>query len=171
MNLDYIVELMGRVPLFEGLNQDQLAWLAVCGEKAIFPSNREIIQNDMPGESGYLLVSGYAWRVEGPGLRNGPQALGAGTFIGETAMFIETVHGSTIVTDGEVRAIRFRRSLMRQLLADDPALSRHFADRISDRFVVLVEKIQDLQQQLEAGRIADMDPGSTRSAIESKRTN
>lgn len=171
MNLDYIVELMGRVPLFEGLNQDQLAWLAVCGEKAIFPSNREIIQKDAPGESGYLIVRGHAWRVEGPGLRNGPQALGAGTFIGESAMLIETVHGSTIVCDGEVRAIRFRRSLMRQLLADDPSLSRHFGERISDRFVELVEKIQNLQQQLEAGRIADIRLEPTGSAMETKHTN
>lgn len=171
MNLDDIVELMGRVPLFEGLNKDQLAWLAVCGEKAIFPANREIIQKDMPGESGYLLVSGYAWRIEGPGLADGAQALAAGTFIGETAMLIEIGYGSTIITDGEVRALRFRRSLMRQLLADDPSLSRHFANRISNRFVVFAEKIQKLQKQFEAGQIVGTKRETRALAIDTKRTN
>ena len=171
MNLDDIVELMGRVPLFEGLHEDQLAWLAVSGEKAIFPTNREIIQKDLPGNSGYLMVSGHAWRIEGPGLEDGAQALGPGTFIGEMVMLIETDFGSTILTDGEVRAIRFRRSLMRQLLQDDRSLACHFADRIGDRFVVFAEKLQNLQRQFEAGDVAAKEIDGTARSVSTSITN
>ena len=171
MNLDDIVELMGRVHLFEGLHKDQLAWLAVSGEKAIFPTHREIIQKDLPGDSGYLLVSGHAWRIEGPGVKDGAQALGPGTFIGEMAMLIETDFGSTIITDGEVRAIRFRRALMRQLLQDDPSLARHFADRISDRFVIFAEKLQNLQRQFEAGDVAAKEIDGTARSVSTSITN
>ncbi|GBF25941.1 hypothetical protein MnTg02_00977 [bacterium MnTg02] len=60
---------------------------------------------------------------------------------------------------------------MRQLLQDDPSLARHFADRISDRFVIFAEKLQNLQRQFEAGDVAAKEIDGTARSVSTSITN
>ena len=88
MRLNETVVLLGNVPLFSNLSQDQLKLLALNGEKVIFLDGRVITKANEPGDAAYLIVSGEAERIDGPAKLSPGLVLASGTFIGEIAMLI-----------------------------------------------------------------------------------
>ncbi len=150
MEFETIIGLLSDVPLFSGLTDEQLEWLALSGEEILFLEDREIISEDESGDAAYLVLSGEAERISGPGIGDEPQLVEAGAFIGEMAMLIETEYGSTILARQEVRAIKFRRSLMHYLMEEDPRLAEHFADKIRARFVAFAEQIKKIEREFDA---------------------
>lgn len=149
MKLDDIVELLLGVPLFSGLSNKQLAWVALSGEPVIFVDNQEIITDDEPGDAAYLILSGEAKRSGGSCLDEDAPAFGAGTFIGEMAMLVETDYSSTVEAIGSVRALKFRREVIRTLMEREPVLAEHFSEKVTDRFLSFVGALKAFRNQFD----------------------
>ena len=147
MKLDNIVELLDCVPLFHGLSNEQLRRLAFEGEKVIIYPNQKIISKNAVGDSGYLIVSGTASIVEGLGVEDKPEKLEKGTFVGEMAMLIETEHGSTIIAETELKAIRFSYSHMQNIMKSDVTIAEHFAEHMRSKFMTFTNQLQNLEKQ------------------------
>ncbi|MGH1350623.1 MAG: cyclic nucleotide-binding domain-containing protein [Methyloligellaceae bacterium] len=148
MKLDNIVELLGCVPLFNGLNDEQLARLAFEGEKVLIHSERPIISKDQAGDAAYLIVDGTALRISGPGIKGQPEILKTGTFIGEMAMLIATHYGSTIIAYGEVKALRFSYMQMQNIMQSDVSLAQHFAEHVRTRFTTFTSQLKQLETEM-----------------------
>lgn len=146
MKLDETVGLLSRIPLFQGLTNEQLNWIALNGEKIIFAKGRDLITEDEAGDAAYLIVNGEASRISGLNPDDEKMILGPGAFIGEMAMLIETEYGSTVTSDGDVRALKFTRTTLRALMTQDPALALHFADKIRERFLHFAGQLKALEQ-------------------------
>lgn len=149
MRLNETVALLGNVPLFSNLSQDQLKILALNGEKVIFLDGRAITKANEPGDAAYLIVSGEAERISGPAELEPGSILSSGTFIGEITMLIETDYNSTIVCRNEVRALKFRRSLIHHLIEADPSLGTGFVDVIHTRFIRFASQLKNIEREMD----------------------
>ena len=148
MKLDNLVELFSCVPLFHGLSNEQLRRLAFEGEKVIIYPNQRIISKDTIGDSAYLIVSGDALIIEGLGVKDEPEELKPGTFIGEMAMLIASEHGSTIIAKNEVKAIRITYKHMQNMMKTDVSLAEHFADHMRSKFLKFTSQLKKLEKDL-----------------------
>ncbi len=149
MRLDDTVALLDSVPIFSKLSKDQLKTLALNGEKVIFLGGRTVAEANEPGDAAYLIVSGEVERICGPAAFTQSPIFSTGTFIGEITMLIETDYSSTIVCRNEVRALKFRRSLIHHLIEADPSLGAGFAEVIHERFIRFASQLKNIAREME----------------------
>lgn len=147
MKLGTIVELLSGVPLFSGLSTRQLANISMYGELVLFKEGDEIIEEGQAGEAGFLVISGDVTRVAGPYSSEPDVTFGAGTFIGDMAMLVDSDYSSTVKAQTNVQVVRFTRGAMRSLMESDRMMAMHFSDKISDRFQVFVEALQEFRDR------------------------
>ncbi len=133
---------LARAALFTGLTPAQKRAIAEMAERIVFADGARIITEGDAGDAAYLIVSGQALRTSGPGLGKGPERLGPGSMIAPMAMLVDTVHGSTVIAEGPVRALAFPRAEMHRLMEEDASIAAHFADRIRDHLAHLAEELR-----------------------------
>ena len=137
MQPETTAELLGRVPIFQGLMPTQLRAIAREGRDVNFEPGAIILQAGDTGNAAYLILDGFvapdahfeAWFAD--------EMLGGGTFLGELAMLVETTFTMTVVARWNVRALAITRETMYALMEDDPGIAHHFAGK-------LVERLQQL---------------------------
>ncbi len=122
MNLD----LLARVPLFEGLSQAQLRKLAAVCETERVGRGKYVFREGEPGASMYVLVEGKV-RISRqlPGM--GEEALAIlepGAAFGEMAVVEEAVRSAdALAHEGEAVLLRIGRDPLDQLLFTDKELA------------------------------------------------
>ena len=107
MSIDALVAPLLRVRLFQGLAAEQLAVVARAAERVMYREGQTIVESGQAGDASIIIVSGPA---ESFGTMPGDREFVApGSVIGEMAMFIEHVYGTTVLARGPVKALRFTR--------------------------------------------------------------
>jgi len=120
------LEVLARVPLFEGLSQAQLKKLAAVCEAEKVPRGKHVFREGEPGASMYVLVEGKV-RISRqlPGM--GEEALAIlepGAAFGEMAVIEEGVRSAdAIAHEGEVTLLRIGRDPLDQLMFTDKELA------------------------------------------------
>lgn len=162
MAVDALITPLLRVPLFQGLSPLQLARLAKNAERIIFKSGDVIVREGAPGDAAYLIVSGEVVRCEGPTSHADaadeivpPQSL-----IGELAMLVETEHTSTVQTRSQVRALKFTRSAIAELMQADATLAEHFLAKLVARLTRMADELR----QIDGGLANAASPARSRPA-------
>lgn len=142
MSIDTLVAPLMRVRLFHGLDADQLATVARAAERMMFREGQTIAEAGQAGVSAIVIVSGP---VESFGSMPGDREFVApGSVIGEMAMFIEHVYGTTVIARGPVKALRFTRETMHQLMLDDQGLAEFLVSKISSRLSLVADELRRL---------------------------
>lgn len=122
MNLD----LLARVPLFEGLSQAQLKTLAGVCETERVARGKYVFREDEPGASMYVVVEGRI-RISRqlPGMGEEALAiLGPGAAFGEMAVVEDGLRSAdAIAHEGEAVLLRIGRDPLDQLLFTDKELA------------------------------------------------
>ena len=65
-----------------------------------------IIEENTEGDAAILIITGEAVRVSGPELKSRLEPIPPGALLGESAMLVEAIYGSTVVARGQVQALR-----------------------------------------------------------------
>lgn len=118
------VELLSRVPLFEGLSKAQLTRLAAIAEDSSYNAGRVIVKRNDPGKAFYVIVDGQAKVVKGKITSARAEAtLGPGDFFGELALLDGEPRAATVVAASPLGTIRIERSAFRQMLRDEPDIA------------------------------------------------
>ena len=143
MALDKNAELLGRVPLFSGLTQEQLGAIASKGKKTFFEAGAPIVKRMAKGECGYLILSGVAVTRPPKGLRMEPERLEAGALIGEMAMLTETVYGLDVEAEERVRALSIDRTDLYALMEEDPSIAHALREMITERLIFIARDLRE----------------------------
>ncbi len=124
-------ELVGRVPLFNGLAPDRLARIEKLLKPRLYFPGEVIVRRGERGDTVYFISSG-AVAVSVPGLET-PIRLGTGDFFGEIALVLEQPRNA------DVRAIAYCQLLLldkrdfNRLYSSDPDLKAHIDSAIERR--------------------------------------
>jgi len=143
MSLDRNVELLGDVPLFHGLSQEQLTSIVNIGEKQFFETGETIVKRQKKGETAYLVLSGRAVTRPTKVSRLEPEPVEAGVLIGEMAMLTETVYSVDVVVEERVRALAIGRELLFALMEQDPSIAHHLAEKITERLIYFAHDLRE----------------------------
>ena len=149
MPIDRIVAPLLRVPLFAGLKPLQLTEIARQAERMRFSEGDVITRAGEPGDGAYLIVSGPAERTD-PADGDAPQAIEAGSLIGELAMLIEHDYRATVVARGRVLCLKITRAALREQMIEDPSLARQLERRVTNRLVDVAADLRQIENALAA---------------------
>ncbi|HET7234989.1 MAG TPA: cyclic nucleotide-binding domain-containing protein [Actinomycetota bacterium] len=118
------VDLLSRVPLFEGLSRAHLGHLAALAEDASYNAGRVIVRRDDPGKAFYVIVAGQAKVVKGKIVTaRGEATLGPGDFFGELALLDGEPRAATVVASTPLQTIRIERTAFRRMLREEPDIA------------------------------------------------
>jgi len=148
MAADVIVRMLARLPLLRGLNPSQLGEIARRAEHVVYTPGAMIIEENTEGDAAILIVSGEAVRVSGPDLKSRLEPIPPGALLGESAMLVEAIHGSTVVARGQVRVLRILRDELRAQMASDPAVAEHLVVNIAHRLWRLADELREVDAVL-----------------------
>lgn len=148
MSADQLTAPLLCVPIFKRLSPTQISDLARAAERVIFHPGDAIIRANEPGDAAYLIIKGES--VLGTGHSNDEDApsLPEGTFIGEIAMLTEIEYSTTVTARTDLRALKFSREMIRELMRHDPELAAHFVETLRLRLVGLASKLREIDREL-----------------------
>jgi len=150
MMLETNIELLGCVPIFQGLTQDQLSAIANKGRKTYVSEGATIVRAGDKGDTAYLILTGLAITDPQDGSGLIADTLDPGTLVGELAMLVETTHTLTVKAKARVRALALERADLYQVMEADPSIAHHFAEKLVDRLIMLGSELRQVDTQFAA---------------------
>ena len=96
------IELLRRVPLFEGCSQKELGQISTLADEISQPAGATLIKEGAKGREFFVLVDGTV-DIRRKGRKLG--SLDTGDFFGEIALLTETPRSATVVTATPVRLL------------------------------------------------------------------
>jgi CRP-like cAMP-binding protein len=166
MAVELLLRQLIRLPLFKGLSQRQLAEIVRRADRVLYNPGGVIIEENAEGDAAILIVSGEAVRVSGPELKARLEPVPQGALLGEAAMLVETIHGSTVVARGQVRTLHIRREELHALIMSDPSVADRLVRNIARRVLRLVDELLQVDAILagKGGGVRKALTGAARSA-------
>lgn len=148
MAIDAIAQRLFDLEVFRGLAPEQASQIAREAERIIFRDGQTIAKAGADADGAFVLVAGRANVLSDPERGIAEQSIEPGSMIGELAMLTEHQFGVTVLADGDVRAIKITRDLMRQHMLGDQALAAHFMDRLSARLTRVAVELRLIDERL-----------------------
>jgi CRP-like cAMP-binding protein len=115
-------ERLGALPLFEGLDDEQLERLAAYTSEFVAPAGQALIERGRPGSGIFVLEDGQAI-VEAP---EGTREIGPGDVFGERSLFGDGERTARVRAQTDVRCLAIARPEIERLLVEEPRV----ADRL-----------------------------------------
>jgi CRP-like cAMP-binding protein len=148
MAIDQVIESLARVPIFSGLNLQQIAEIGRRAERRAFHDGEVIARAGEPGDGAYLILAGDAGCSGGPGGRGPLAPLAPASLVGELAMFIEHAYGATVVARGWVDCLKLERATLARQMRDDPDIADRIAAVIRNRLSLVAAELEAIDRLL-----------------------
>jgi CRP/FNR family transcriptional regulator, cyclic AMP receptor protein len=113
------IELLRRVPLFEGCSQKELGQISTLADELSVPAGTMLIKEGAKGREFFVLVDGTV-DIRRKGRKLG--SLDTGDFFGEIALLTDTPRSATVVTATPVRLLVITGQSFRRLLDETPSI-------------------------------------------------
>ena len=129
--------LLRRVPLFEGLDPEDLQRIATTSEERTWADGEALMREGDLGDEMVVLVTGSVrvTRLEPDGSEREVRRYAAGEHIGELAVLRERPRAATVSADGPVRGLLIGGAAVKSILRERPdaamAMLATLAERIS----------------------------------------
>jgi CRP-like cAMP-binding protein len=148
MGLEQDIDWLRRVPLLASLENDALRLLAFACDHRHLKSGDILFQRDEPTDGGYLVTSGsIALDAQDDG-SPAPYIAGAGTLLGEAALFIRTYRPATAVAREPASVIKLPMSLVRRVLQEYPNAAVCVRSVLASRLGVLSGELSHVRNSL-----------------------
>jgi CRP-like cAMP-binding protein len=124
------IELLKRVPLFEGCSKRELGEIAMLADELDLPDARDLTREGGIGAEFIVLVEGDADVLRKGRLVAG---LGPGDFVGEIALVTGRPRTATVKTRGPSRILVLTSSGFRTLMHDVPSIQAKVLTAVATR--------------------------------------
>lgn len=146
MSLESDIAVLGSVPLFAGLDGDQLRLLAFGAEHRRLRAGETLFRMAARSDAGFVVVSGEVELLRQKGKEQVSAGIfGPGTLLGEFALLTETRRPATAVTRTDCDFIRIARPLFRRMLEEYPEIALRLHERIADDLARMTAEILSLE--------------------------
>lgn len=132
MALSDDIELLSRVPLFQGLDADQLRLIAFGAERRNVQKGQALFREHSPAECAFVVARGrFDLYTEGrDGLAELKERADPGTLLSELALVTMVERKYTAVAAEEGEVLRIPRTLFHRLLEEYPQVAELLEARI-----------------------------------------
>lgn len=114
------IELLARLPLFEGLSTEQLAEIGGVAERVRVPRFEDIAQEGASGDTIYVIVHGMVQVMRGARIL---AYLQDGDVVGELSVLDRTARSATVSTVVDTDLLLIDRRHLGPLLARNPRVA------------------------------------------------
>jgi len=124
-SLDSDIEVLRRIPFFEGFSEEHLRLIAFSAESRTLPEKLLIYDEGQLLHSAYVLVTG-TMRAERKGTDSDgvvTRSIGAGVILGERALILDTRATEAIRVETKARVLQIRKVMFRRLLIEYPEIT------------------------------------------------
>jgi CRP-like cAMP-binding protein len=124
-SLDSDIEVLRRIPFFEGFSEEHLRLIAFSAESRTLPEKLLIYDEGQLLHSAYVLVTGTmrAERKATDGDGVVTRSIGAGVILGERALILDTRATEAIRVETKARVLQIRKVMFRRLLIEYPEIT------------------------------------------------
>jgi CRP-like cAMP-binding protein len=147
MALSDDIRLFSEVPLFQGLDADQLRLIAFGAERRNIGKGQALFREHSPAECAFVVARGrFDLYTEGrDGIAELNSSVGPGTLLSELALvtMVERKFTAVAAQDGEV--VRIPRTLFHRLLEEYPAVAGILETRIRENIMALAKAAAAMQ--------------------------
>jgi CRP-like cAMP-binding protein len=144
VSLDDDIRRLGRLPLFERLDQEALKLLAFSAETKTLRRGDVLFRRGEKADSGYFIVSGaIALYVSTDGKSDAAAVVGAGSLVGEMALLVTTERQATAVVREPGDVLKIPRTLFQRILEEYPEAALAMRDFVSTRLTNFVTELQN----------------------------
>ncbi|MDQ0457321.1 cyclic nucleotide-binding domain-containing protein [Rhizobium paknamense] len=149
MALSDDMQLLSSLPLFQGLEPDQLRLIAFGAEHRPIATGHLLFRERSPAECAYVVVRGrFELSTQG---RDGKPHVAAvaepGTMLSELALATMVERKYTAIALEEAEVIRIPRPLFHRLLEEYPQLARVMQERIRQNLLALASGAKALEDR------------------------
>ncbi len=148
-------ELLKRVPLFEGLTNDELAGLSQVAMLRVFPKDRVVILAEEQGDSLFVINNGKVKVsiVSEDGREVILTILGEGNFFGEMSLLDGNPRSANVTTMEETELLMVRRADFLRFIQNTPQVAIKLLSVLAQRLRKTDRKIEGLALSDVTGRI------------------
>ncbi len=148
MAIDTIAGRLAALDAFASLPPEIVERIAREAYRIIFRDGQQLAEAGAAADGAIVIVDGQA--AVAPDVERGQsgRTLEPGTMIAELAMVTEHTLSSTIVANGDVRAIKIDREAMRGLMAEHHIIAEHFEARLTNRLSRLALELRLIDERL-----------------------
>ena len=161
-----VVELLGRVPVFETLGPDDLARVAQVAVPRRFAPNQVIFREGDESDTCYIVAEGHAraLREHSDGRTIALARFGPGDIFGELAMFDDERRSATVEAMDELHAFAVMSADMRRLMREHPDIAVKLVTSLGRRLRAANERLARQSFQTVQSRVASVLSGLVEQA-------
>jgi len=137
------LDILNRIPLFQGLNKRQLQHIAGRFVEREYPEGKAIISQGKGGEGFFIIVSGAAKAVleREDGQQIVLNQLSPHDFFGELALLSDSLRSATVVTTEPTRCVVLTRWDFIGILKGDADMAVTVLQELASRFSRLLSTL------------------------------
>ncbi len=135
---DAKIDLIAKVPLFEGLAKRQLAQVASIADEVDLPQGKVLTREGERGREFFILLEGEA-EVRRKGRKLATRH--AGEFFGEIALVSNIPRVATVTATTSVHALVIRDVEFRTLLARTPEIALKVLETVAERLPTTADAV------------------------------
>jgi len=156
-----VVELLGRVPVFETLGPDDLARVGEVAVPRRFAANQVIFREGDESDTCYIVADGHAraLREHSDGRTIALARFGPGDIFGELAMFDDERRSATVEAMDELQAFAVMSTDMRRLMREHPDIAVKLVTSLGRRLRAANERLARQSFQTVQSRVASVLTG------------
>src|SRR5688572_17203281 len=117
MSLEEDIEVLRRIPFFEGFSNEHLRLIAFSAESRSLPEKLLLYDDGQLLHSAYVVVSGR----KGGGYEK--REIGPGVLLGERALILDKRATESVRVEERARVLQIRKAMFRRLLQDYPEIA------------------------------------------------
>jgi CRP/FNR family cyclic AMP-dependent transcriptional regulator len=156
LQTDNTRNILTLIPLFKGLGETELSWIAQRAHRRLFPAGTSIITAEQPGEAVYIILAGTVKiHIEQTDGRDVVLAIvGAGDTLGEMSLLDSAGRSASAVALESSLLLWMDKAVFQQMLTDFPPVALNLIRIMSSRVRLNNELIQALATLDVYGRVA-----------------
>jgi CRP-like cAMP-binding protein len=161
-----VVELLGRVPVFETLGPDDLSRVGEVAVPRRFSPGQVIFREGDESDTCYIVATGHAraLREHSDGRTIALARFGPGDIFGELAMFDNERRSATVEAMDELQAFAVMSADMRRLMREHPDIAVKLVTALGRRLRAANERLARQSFQTVQSRVASVLTGLVEQA-------
>lgn len=148
MAIDTIAQRLRDLDIFHGLAPAHIERIAREAERIIFRDGQVMATAGAEADGAMILIAGRATVLADAADADPIHTIETGSMLAEPAMLVEHQFGLTVVAEGDVRAVKVTRTMLRELMLEDAAVTDHFVGRIAARLTRVAIELRLIDERL-----------------------
>ena len=150
ISLDSDVDVLRRIPFFDGFSDEHLKLIAFSAENRSLPEKLLLYDEGQLLHSAYVIADGSLHgehKVQGTD-RVVERPIGPGVILGERALILDTRADESVRVERRARVLQIRKVMFRRLLQEYPEIAAALRSRLARNLIQLSGSFNEVGRRL-----------------------